>query len=145
TPEDLPPFDMDDTPAPSESESVPSACESGAAADSAPTPAIGSGDWSAIIQACKSEMDISIYSFLSDSSQCDGSVDGGSLTVYAKNPFAMNMIDTPEVLEQIKSVALKVLGRQVLVRVTDTDAPPHGQRSGSSKLDSLSKFGVEFK
>ena len=44
------------------------------------------------------------------------------------------------------SCAGKVLGRQVLVRATDTQAPssPSGSDAGSAKLDSLSKYGVTF-
>lgn len=102
--------------------------------------------WSAVLEACRNDMDIGTYAFLSDSAQCAAVVEGNSIAIHAKNPFAMHMIDSPDVLRQVREAAGKVLGRQVLVRATDTQAPsaPSGGDTGSAKLDSLSKYGVTF-
>ncbi|MBQ8025992.1 MAG: hypothetical protein IJ259_06215, partial [Oscillospiraceae bacterium] len=102
--------------------------------------------WSAVLEACRNDMDIGTYAFLSDSAQCAAVVEGNSIAIHAKNPFAMDMIDSPDVLRQVREAAGKVLGRQVLVRATDTQAPsaPSGGDTGSAKLDSLSKYGVTF-
>ena len=145
-PEDLPPFDIDPAPPMSAPSARPKTPAENVSPVFSPAPAQDDGgdEWADILKVCKKQVDISTYTFLSDPVHCTGIVNNNNVTVYANNPFALNMIDTPNVTKQIKDAAQQVLGRQVSVRVSDEPAPVKKTTAKNDKLDALGKFGVVF-
>lgn len=88
----------------------------------------------------KETLPIGIYSILADGAQTSAEVKGGTLTLYLKWGFAMNMIDRPDVTGRIAAVAAEAAGRPLRVKVVESgrSAPP----AEAGKLDELAKYPI---
>lgn len=140
--QDLPPWETAGT-APKAAEKPlpekPTPEKPDAPVQTAPAPKEASGDaWADILKAVRQKIGPASYSFLSDKTHADALIDGDQLEIRAKNDFAANMIDTPEVTNAVRDEARRVLGRAVRVKVVVGAVKKDIQ---SDKLDELLKFG----
>ena len=98
-----------------------------------------SGSWDAILDGAQQDIDMPLFFMLNDKAEVRGVVSGDTLMVKCKNPFTVTIADTPEVVAALKKSALKVLGRNVAVKLTDDDGE---EEITEDKLDALSKFDI---
>ncbi len=126
------------TPEPAEAPEIKEPPEPAEAA--APGADIGGADaWAGILKVLEPNVDSGVYtSFLSNSAQIACEISGGSLTVLADNAFAAMMVDQPQITNEIKTAAEKVLGHPVIVKVREGKA---SDELKADKLDALKKFG----
>ena len=115
---------------------------SGAAANDvsldSPSPEKGSdGFWSDILEQLKG--DAAIYFPLSDSSEISAELQDNTLIIRAGNPFSVNQVESKQFSDAIKGAALKVLGREVVIRAVLSSEGSH-----ESKHDKLEKLVDKF-
>jgi DNA polymerase-3 subunit gamma/tau len=102
------------------------------------------GLWSAVLAELKGKLQIGAYNMISDPFHAEGVMERGELRLYIKNAFAMNVLNSPPVIEAVKAAASALSGgTPVPVRVTE-GAPQKPERAAGG-IDKLSKFGnVKF-
>lgn len=93
-------------------------------------------DASMLLTSLERVLDPMIYVLLSDKTQAELSITGSQITVTAKNAFVPTQLDVPSVKSDIEKCAQTLFQQNFSVSVTLENSRP----SGSSKLDSLSKF-----
>ena len=97
--------------------------------------------WQSVLEHVKGELQIGIYSILSDSAAVGGVLRGDVLTVQLKNGFAKLMVDKPDVMDKLRSAAAAACGRTLVLRTEEVKASaPTAEQE--KKLSDLAKFGV---
>ncbi len=163
TDEDLPPWEMDEPPAPPAAapeprpqpasapkpEPIPEAIpEPESEADFAPTaplspPPEGTGsDWKAFLDKAIKDLPPSLSMIVSDDYQCKGEVLPGELRLYAQNKFSRGILEKGR--EELRKLAEALTGRPMQVKFAEGIAPaPQPTGSGTAEpdpLESLMKF-----
>jgi hypothetical protein len=106
-------------------------------AESPPAPEPGGDLWADILARFQKTADVMTMAILGDANQVAASLDGNTLTVSAKNTFALGSLDKERVSGALKSAAAEALGRPIAVKLElSADAP----KPASEKLDKLKKF-----
>ena len=157
--EDAPPFDLPEPPIPeAPSIQVPApepvavtqepavVTPEPAAAPPEPASAEADGDfWTRLCQGLKGKFPAGIAAILSDPMQVSGSLQGDQLRLSIQSGFASNMVDRPDVLQKLATVAGELAGRPIEVR-TGGQTGEKPQVDTGSKLEALGKFDiVKFK
>ncbi|MDR3278728.1 MAG: DNA polymerase III subunit gamma/tau [Oscillospiraceae bacterium] len=131
--ETSPPPQDADAPPPWDDDDAPPAPE----AESPPAPEPGGDLWADILARFQKTADEMTMAILGDANQVAASLDGTTLTVSAKNTFALSSLDKERVSGALKSAAAEALGRPIAVKLElSSDAP----KPASEKLDKLKKF-----
>lgn len=138
--DDIPPWE--DAAAPTakaeERKTMPTASKPKAASEFKPTAAAGfDSTWQEILKIAEKKMDIAPFSFLSDKMHCNATLEDGCIYIKAKNPFALQMLDTAAVTNAVKNAAETVLGSPVAVKAMTDDSQAELK---TDKLDALKKF-----
>jgi hypothetical protein len=91
------------------------------------------------VDACaRPRVEAAAYANLMDPALSSATVDGGTVTICARNMFAFRAINEPEVKGAIRDAAASVLNEPADVRVVKDDG---GSPGGSARLDdALKKF-----
>ncbi len=106
-------------------------------------PALGANSWEDVLRFLKPDMPPMDYMIIGDPAHAEGEIGENTLTIRAKSPFDLILINKTEILSLVKTAAEKALGRSLKIVVTDEPKAPSG---GTDKLDALSKFGnITFK
>jgi DNA polymerase-3 subunit gamma/tau len=109
----------------------------------APTPAATvpvSGDlWNDLVRRLNGKIDLGAYSMLSTPTQCQGRMEGSTLTVHLLTPLSKIMLDSPTNVSLLQQELSALLGKPSQVVFTDKPPAPAASTS-TSKLDALSKF-----
>ena len=101
--------------------------------------------WPRMLTELKKVLPIGPYNIISDPFHAEGVVQDGLLTLYVKNGFAMNMLNTPAVQDRLRAVANKVGGEGINVRIVEGMPPVRETKPNNSKIDKLMQFGnVKF-
>ena len=98
--------------------------------------------WGKLLTELKKVMQIGPYNIISDPFHAEGVLQNGTLTVYVKNGFAMNMLNTPGVQDRIRAVASKVAGTNVAIRMQEGNPPARDIKPDTSKIDRLMQIGT---
>jgi hypothetical protein len=93
--------------------------------------------WQSILKQL--EHDPSIYFSLNDESEISAVLKDNSLIVSARNPFSVVQIESGEFTNALKDAALKVLGKEILVKAVLDESEP-----GESKHDKLENLVNQF-
>lgn len=112
----------------------------------APTADMDSGEiWKKTLKELKAVLQIGTYSILSDTACTEAIIAENTATIYIKNKFSMNMVESPQTQDTIKFVLNKVTGRAMILKLVNGNPPASAKANTSSKLDELMKFGnVKF-
>jgi len=98
----------------------------------------GGGFWADILVLLKD--DVPVYALLSDSSSVQAELRDNLLIIKAGNPFTVSTIESKMFSDPLKEAALKVLGREVILRVeTGGGTASEGKQD---KLERLSTFDI---
>lgn len=91
-------------------------------------------------------MPVGIAAILADPMQVSGSLQGDTLQLHIQSGFASNMVDRPDLLQKLGTLAGQLAGRPIAVRTGAPAAAAPQPEDGGSKLDALGKFDiVQFK
>jgi DNA polymerase-3 subunit gamma/tau len=108
-----------------------------------PEPAVSSpvcGDlWNDLVRRLNGKIDLGAYSMLSTPTQCQGRMEGSTLTVHLLTPLSKIMLDSPTNVSLLQQELSALLGKPAQVVFTDKPVPT-ASASSTSKLDALSKF-----
>lgn len=132
--------DMDAPPLPEDERSY-------APAQNAPAPEVSTApsknlSWGELVAHLRGRVNAGEYNIISDSYQSDGSFNGQTLEIRAKNPFALNMLSMQRLQGKISAAASELMGAPVKVSVKLSE-PDTSEAKGN--LDALSKFSnVKF-
>jgi DNA polymerase-3 subunit gamma/tau len=139
---DAPPEEPDFMPPPPAEDPVP-APEPEPEPEPTPAPAAidpVSGDlWNDLVRRLNGKIDLGAYSMLSTPTQCQGRMEGNTLTVHLLTPLSKIMLDSPTNVSLLQQELSALLGKPAQVVFTDQPAAPAASTS-TSKLDALSKF-----
>jgi len=111
-------------------------------------PAAGEGEiWEKTKAGLSGNMPFGLYLLLTDPTQVEGYMQDGELILSIKSSFAMNMLNRPDVISKVASVASSYAGRSVVARMLDADKAPAPSESPASppktdKLDDLGRFEI---
>lgn len=110
---------------------------------------VASGDsdeiWKKVLKELKTVLAVGTYNILCDNFHAEAVIGGNVVTIYIKNKFSMNMVDSPQNLDTIKFVLNKIMGTQPILKIEQGTPPNKASAGGGSKLDDLMKFGnVKF-
>lgn len=117
------------------------------AAASAPAVSAGSGDlWPGLVAGLKDQVGRNAYSFLSNPSMVRGTLEEGTLTVWADDDLVKGVVGKPAVLEPLGRLAQLRVGSpvKVTVKVGKPEASEGPSASDHDKLDDLLAFGSQF-
>ncbi len=99
----------------------------------------------AIWEKTKSElsgnMPFGLYLLVTDPTQVDAWFEGSELILSVKSSFAMNMLNRPDVIAKVGSVASSVAGKQITARMVDADKAPTPSAPSAPKTDKLDELG----
>lgn len=110
-------------------------------ADNAPA-AGGELDWQGILKALRRNMEDYILNILADDTQVEANIDGNVIRIMAKNPFALNMLDSAEIKKAVQTAAAGISPGTRRVEITEFK---ESEKTGESKLDRLmSRFDIKF-
>jgi DNA polymerase-3 subunit gamma/tau len=102
-----------------------------------PAPEPGGALWEDVLARLQKTADVMTMAILGDAAQVTASFDGSTLTVSAKNTFALGSLEKESIGGALRSAAAEALGRPVAVKTAlSADAP----RAASEKLNRLTKF-----
>jgi len=135
--DELPPWDVPPPPETDHSEEQLVPIEPPAPVANTP-PASGDGVWRQILDKVQPQLDMSIFSLISDSKEVTTTLDSGSCNIYIENDFTRLMVETPEVLAAIEKAAAEVMGKPIRAKVhagSPAGEPP------INKLDALTQKG----
>lgn len=107
---------------------------------SAPSVSGGDGLWEQILARVQPELDISVYTLISDGKEVGAALEGEWLNVYIENEFFRGIVEKKEVMATLETAASAVVGHKVQVRchkAADRTTP----KGSSSKLDALTQKG----
>ncbi len=126
---------------PSERSHVPTA------AAPAPIESAGEGEiWEKTKAALSGNMPFGLYLLLTDPTQVEGYMQNGELIMSVKSSFAMNMLNRPDVVAKVASVASSIAGKSVVARMLDADSAPAPAAPAAApktdKLDELGRFEI---
>jgi DNA polymerase-3 subunit gamma/tau len=111
----------------------------------APVSAVGSADsgdmWGDLVRRLNGKVDLGMYSMLSTPSQCQGRMEGNTMTVHLLNPLAKIMMDNPTTISLFQRELSELIGGPAQVVLTEAPMPTATPAGDTSKLDALSKFG----
>lgn len=98
--------------------------------------------WADILAALKTSMQAGHYNIVSNDLMAKGELEGDTLTVNVPNSFVKGQLEQPQVLNSIKNAVNTVVGRAIVVKISENKSI---QTGSAEKLDGLSKFGnVKF-
>jgi len=96
------------------------------------------GLWPQVLSQVQSELDVSVFTLLSDSKEVLGTLDGGTLYIYIENDFTRVMAEGKEVAQALTKAATAIAGTPVRIQIQA--GAPTGQTQ-NSKLDALTQKG----
>lgn len=136
---EAPPWDVPPPPeeAPPPPEEPPAPIEPSAPKVETP-PTTGNGTWRQILDKVQPQLDVSMFSLISDSKEVTTTLDSGTCNIYIENDFTRLMAETPEVLAAIEKAATQVTGQPTRAKI---HAGPPAERPAVSKLDALTQKG----
>ena len=149
--EDTPPWEEELTPPPAEPVSTPvlePEPESEVEPEPEPEsplepaqsiPAMDTDIWKTILTCAQPELDVSIYTLMSDGNEVCAALDKQTLDLYIENEFTKAMAETKDVQDAIRTAAQSVTGAPIQLK-THLGRPISG--AGNSKLDALTKKGL---
>ena len=117
-------------------------------AAAAPKPPVtGDGEiWEKTKAALSGNMPFGLYLLLTDPTQVEGFMQSGELILSVKSSFAMNMLNRPDIIAKVASVASSFAGRSVTARMLDADKAPAPTAPAApvntDKLDELGRFEI---
>ena len=142
--DDAPPEERDYVPAPPapkpEPEPVPEPTpepEPVFSAQPAPEPVADGEIWDKLVKRLNGKMDLGSYSML-NTTQCQGELAGGVMTVYLATPIAKMMLDKPQNAALMQQELAALTGQTV--RVVFTDQPKTAPAPDMDKLEALGRF-----
>ena len=100
-------------------------------------PVSGALSWQGILKNLSNTVDSFIYGILEDSTHADAEIVAEKVTIMAKSPFSLSLIDTEDVKNAVKTAANAVSGLTVTVTVEESSASGDDKQN---KLDNLSRF-----
>ena len=143
-PEDAPPFDLEPPPPPPLPE--PGREINIISENNVVPAAAASGEngelWEQIKAGAKAALPIGIYSILADSAQASAEAAGDTLALYLKSGFARNMVDRPDVTGKLAELAKQAAGRPLRVKIAESGAGAPPAGTGTEKLDELAKYPI---
>ena len=97
------------------------------------------GFWTDIVTQIRKELKPPAFGFFTTAPDApvQGVLQGDTLVLVCKNPFAMEMINKQEILDIVSRKAGAKLGRSVRVKVSDSA----GQKGSSEQMERLLQFG----
>ncbi len=97
------------------------------------------GFWTDLATAVRQELRPPVSGFFAPTPNApvQGVLQGDAVVLRCSNPFTMEMVNKPEVLQLVARKAGAMLGRKVTARTVDISAAP----AGSDKMDKLLSFG----
>jgi DNA polymerase III gamma/tau subunit len=114
----------------------------------ADAPADGGALWERVRARLEQRFPRGTAAILGDDLQVSVRISGETLTLATRNDFAKNMVDHPDVLARLGSLASEIAGHPIRVQSVDPDAPEL-QRSAAElneRLEALKQFDiVKFK
>jgi len=102
-------------------------------------PAVDTDIWKTILTCAQSELDVSIYTLMSDGNEVCAALDKQTLDLYIENEFTKAMAETKDVQDAIRKAAKSVTGAPVQIK-THLGRPIGG--AGNSKLAALTQKGL---
>ncbi|MCL2828970.1 MAG: DNA polymerase III subunit gamma/tau [Oscillospiraceae bacterium] len=103
------------------------------------TPAADTDIWKTILTRAQPELDVSIYTLMSDGNEVCAALDKQTLDLYIENEFTKAMAETKDVQDAIRRAADAVTGAPIQLK-THLGRPVSG--AWNSKLDALAKKGL---
>ena len=97
------------------------------------------GVWQQILDRVQAELDVSIYTLISDGKEVSASLDSGELNIYIENEFFRGIVEKKEVIDKLEAAASAVADRSVRVKCHSGSMPI--EKSAVSKLDALTQKG----
>ena len=98
--------------------------------------------WKALLAAVRPELESYLYTVLADEGQVTAAVEGHTLRLMVKNPFARTLVEGEDVRRAVTAAAGKLTGGGLRLLVEDFHEKP---AVGNSKLDRLmSRFDIKF-
>ena len=139
---DTPPW-MQEASVPTKVESVlqPEVVSVSAPPADEPVPAVEraeTGIWQQVLARVKPELDMSVYTLISDNKEVSAALEGDALHIYIENDFFRGVVEKKEVVATLEAAASQVAGSPV--RVTCHAGAPTAA-SPTSKLDALTQKG----
>ncbi len=97
--------------------------------------------WEKTKAALSGNMPFGLYLLLTDPTQVDAYMESGELILSIKSSFAMNMLNRPDIVAKVASVASSIAGQSVTARMLDADKAPAPSTPVAPKTDKLDELG----
>jgi len=95
--------------------------------------------WDSLVKRLNGKMDLGSYSML-NTTQCQGELAGGVMTVYLATPIAKMLLDRPQNAALMQQELAAMTGQTV--RVVFTDQPKSDVRPNLDKLEKLRQYDI---